>query len=208
MCQRRLESPFAKLPDDCIYYILNMMRWDWVNDTGADMMRDQKNARRLRRRQIIADAEAELRESDARMAEDARRREMIADIEDALREPDVRVAEDAESNVVPNNHVVLGVDEDGDDDDDDDDDDMEEDSASDSDDADTGSLDSAESNEYAWGDHVSSVNAFVYNDDDSLSDESDEGVGVGTGSAIRRQGQQGMLRARRSILSFLRSGVH
>ena len=208
MCQRRLESPFAKLPDDCIYYILNMMRWDWVNDTGADMMRDKKNARRLRRRQMIADAEAELRESDARMAEEARRREMIADVEDALREPDARMAEDAESNVVPDDHVVLGVDEDEDDDDDDDDDDMEEDSASDSDDADTGSLDSAESDEYAWGDHVSSVNAFVYNDDDSLSDESDGGGGAGTGLATRRQGQQGMLRARRSILSFLRSGVH
>ena len=35
LCQRRLgESPFALLPDECIFYILNMCRWDWMNDSG------------------------------------------------------------------------------------------------------------------------------------------------------------------------------
>jgi hypothetical protein len=58
MCQRRAESPFSKLPDDAIYYILNMMRWDWMNDTSAVMVRDQKEARRNRRRQMIADMQA------------------------------------------------------------------------------------------------------------------------------------------------------
>ena len=69
-------------------------------------------------------------------------------------------------------------------------------------DADTGSLDSTVSDEYAWGDHVSSRNAFVYNDDDSLGDESDVGDDVPGGPQV----QHGMqLRARRSILSFLRA---
>ena len=35
MCQRRGESPLAALPDECIYYVLNMCRWDWVNDAGV-----------------------------------------------------------------------------------------------------------------------------------------------------------------------------
>jgi len=37
LCQRRWESPMSKLPDDCIFYILNMCRWDWVNDTPEEM---------------------------------------------------------------------------------------------------------------------------------------------------------------------------
>ena len=175
MCQRRAESPFSKLPDDAIYYILNMMRWDWMNDTSAVMVRDQKEARRNRRRQMIADMEAA--EATAAPAPD------------------------------PEDDAVLGVDEDRDEDANvneeevaSEDDDMEEDSVAD--DVDTGSLDSTVSDEYAWGDHVSSRNAFVYNDDDSLGDESDVGDGVPGGPQV----QHGMqLRARRSILSFLRA---
>ncbi len=37
LCQRRWESPMSMLPDDCIFYILNMCRWDWANDTPQDM---------------------------------------------------------------------------------------------------------------------------------------------------------------------------
>merc|ERR1712238_511921 len=32
-CQRRLESPISWLSDDCIFYILNMCRWDWLQDS-------------------------------------------------------------------------------------------------------------------------------------------------------------------------------
>jgi len=32
-CQRRLESPLSRLPDDVIFYILNLCRWDWYGDT-------------------------------------------------------------------------------------------------------------------------------------------------------------------------------
>ncbi len=139
---------------------------------------------------------------------------MIADMQATLVGGEDRMAEGvvAPANAIPDDDAVLGVDEDGgygdddqDNDDDDDDDDMDEDSAHGSD-ADAASLDSAVSDEYAWGDHVSSRNAFVYNDDESLSDESGEGDDAGAGAgAMERRRQNGMLRARRSILSFLRS---
>ena len=38
------------------------MRWDWLNDTTNDMQREQKNMRRLRRRQLAQEAEAILAE--------------------------------------------------------------------------------------------------------------------------------------------------
>jgi len=36
-CQRRVESPMSRLPDECIFYILNMCKWDWVGDDAASM---------------------------------------------------------------------------------------------------------------------------------------------------------------------------
>ena len=36
-CQRRDESPVARLPDECIFYILNMCRWDWFEDDVQEM---------------------------------------------------------------------------------------------------------------------------------------------------------------------------
>lgn len=50
LCQRRCESPMSRLPDDCIFYILNMCRWDWANDTPGDM----KQLKRRRQNQHIA----------------------------------------------------------------------------------------------------------------------------------------------------------
>lgn len=46
-CQRRWESPFSMLSDDCIYYILNMCRWDWLNDDYKEMRRSKRNLLRL-----------------------------------------------------------------------------------------------------------------------------------------------------------------
>lgn len=195
MCQRRLECPFSRLPDDAIYYILNMMRWDWVNDKSIDMALEQRHIRRHRRRQMIVEFE-----SASRLVSD----EFIAGVPPLPHPP-------PPANDDPDDDAVLGVDEDREEDDggtvDNDvgvnNDNMEEDSADDSD-ADTGSFESAVSDEYAWGDHVSSRNAFVYNEDSSHSDESEDNGGGGAGRA-RTRGQQGVLRARRSILSFLRS---
>mmetsp|Transcript_28258 Transcript_28258/g.40980 ORF Transcript_28258/g.40980 Transcript_28258/m.40980 type:complete len:436 (+) Transcript_28258:943-2250(+) len=52
LCQRRWESPLCHLPDDCIFYILNMCRWDWVNDTVDNLrLRRKRNMQRLRQQQ-------------------------------------------------------------------------------------------------------------------------------------------------------------
>ena len=51
LCQRRWESPMSMLPDDCIFYILNMCRWDWANDTPEDM-------RALKKRRVMRQAAA------------------------------------------------------------------------------------------------------------------------------------------------------
>jgi len=42
LCQRRWESPFSKLPDDAIYYILNMCKWDWFDDNDNTMKERKK----------------------------------------------------------------------------------------------------------------------------------------------------------------------
>jgi len=44
-CQRRWESPMSMLPDECIFYILNMCRWDWMNDSPNDMRAASKKRR-------------------------------------------------------------------------------------------------------------------------------------------------------------------
>ena len=47
MCQRRWESPFSILPDECIHYILNMCRWDWFDD-DMDTMRRRRQREKAR----------------------------------------------------------------------------------------------------------------------------------------------------------------
>jgi len=49
-CQRRFESPISRLPDDVIYYIMNMCRWDWLDDGYGDCLEHKKNCRRENRR--------------------------------------------------------------------------------------------------------------------------------------------------------------
>jgi len=36
-CQRRLECPISMLPDDVIFYVLNMCRWDWFDDSPDEV---------------------------------------------------------------------------------------------------------------------------------------------------------------------------
>jgi hypothetical protein len=50
MLQRR-NTLFARLPDECIYYILNMCRWDWFNDSNREMKLRYRNRKRIRREQ-------------------------------------------------------------------------------------------------------------------------------------------------------------
>jgi hypothetical protein len=56
-CQRRTESPIAILPDECIYYILNMCRWDWFGDQTTDL-KTRRILRKRRARQQAAQARA------------------------------------------------------------------------------------------------------------------------------------------------------
>ena len=49
-CQRRLESPMARLSDDIIFYILNMLKWDWAKDDVGELAGEQRKLRKLRRR--------------------------------------------------------------------------------------------------------------------------------------------------------------
>lgn len=55
LCQRRWESPLSSLPDDCIFYILNMCRWDWMKDSLASIRTHKKN---MNRRAAIVREEA------------------------------------------------------------------------------------------------------------------------------------------------------
>jgi hypothetical protein len=40
--QRRPQSPFSILPDECLFYILNMCRWDWFQDTAPQLKEEQR----------------------------------------------------------------------------------------------------------------------------------------------------------------------
>lgn len=211
MCQRRPESPFSRLPDDCLYYVLNMMRWDWVNDTHGGMRREQKSQRRAERRRaqqqilaMMAAEEAEAGAGDA-MEDDAdgtrlaegypilREGEEVNE-EDYMEEDSSDDSEDADN--------VSG----GEDDDDEDDDSSDEESGIEDD--------------YQWGDHVSSRSNFVYNDEESDDgsssedddggdedgDEDEDGSDDEEGAGGSRRGRTAyMAIARRNILQILRS---
>jgi hypothetical protein len=56
LCQRRWESECSMLPDECIFYILNMCRWDWFNDTPDNMRARRK--REKSRMKLLAQAQA------------------------------------------------------------------------------------------------------------------------------------------------------
>mmetsp|Transcript_9952 Transcript_9952/g.21702 ORF Transcript_9952/g.21702 Transcript_9952/m.21702 type:complete len:412 (+) Transcript_9952:117-1352(+) len=54
LCQRRWESPLSLLPDECLFYILNMCRWDWFDDDSESM---KERRRREKARNAIRAAE-------------------------------------------------------------------------------------------------------------------------------------------------------
>ena len=53
MCQRRWESPFSMLPDEAIYYILNMCRWDWFDDNNVTMKDRRKREKLRNKKQLV-----------------------------------------------------------------------------------------------------------------------------------------------------------
>jgi hypothetical protein len=65
--QRRDETTVSRLPDECIYYIMNMCRWDWFDDCTNQMKTEQRlRKRRLREqlRQSHQEAQAQQRQVD------------------------------------------------------------------------------------------------------------------------------------------------
>jgi len=50
LCQRRWESPFSTLPDEAIFYILNMCRWDWFDD-NINALKDRRRREKRRKEQ-------------------------------------------------------------------------------------------------------------------------------------------------------------
>lgn len=50
LCQRRWESIFSLLPDEAIFYILNMCRWDWFGD-NIDTLKDRRKREKQRKEQ-------------------------------------------------------------------------------------------------------------------------------------------------------------
>ena len=73
LCQRRSECIISHLPDDVIFYILNMCRWDWFNDTSEELRR-QKESRKMAAEQDQKKSAASSVESDEDMDKDVARR--------------------------------------------------------------------------------------------------------------------------------------
>lgn len=188
LCQRRWESPWSKLPDECIFYILNMCRWDWFHDDSTTM--------RQRRRREKARFQREKEEAAQLAAEEARRREEEAMTASIMAVEDQRAAsssgccckaatdnsvdgddddndasegeEDKKTSNMRGDNDVEMEDEDGDDDDDDDEDFEEEEDDDDDDDE-----------EAVWTDeedhyHRANIEEFTYRNIDSDDDESDD----------------------------------
>jgi hypothetical protein len=163
-----------------------MMRWDWVNDTTVAMRREQKHMRRVRRQQMMEEADAIVAEMeyDSRVEGDVAAAAFDQDINDA-------------------NDVVLGVDEN-----DEANDFMDEDTSDGSEEADTSDEESTGSTEYRWGDHVTARSVFTYtdysdNDSDETEEDDEEEIEAGETETVRR-GR--MMRAsRRDILQLFRS---
>ncbi|KAL7461067.1 hypothetical protein ACHAXS_001508 [Conticribra weissflogii] len=209
LLQRRVESPFAALPDDCIFYILNMCRWDWVNDTAGDMKRCQRELRRARRNRLEREADDVLMDgADVRGGDG-----------DGDGDGDGERAVGGDDELWVHNHGGNrgAGDDDGDDLVDTDSDgahgDMEQDD--DDDDTDDSDEESVESEGYTWGDHVGTRETFVYQDidsddtDDDTDDEAEEGHRhqLHRRLANQRNLRAASIRARASILSlFRRSG--
>lgn len=104
LCQRRWESPLSMLPDECIYYILNMCRWDWFEDDGDTMkerrQREKQRVRAIQQQESSGQREAETEavavvvEAEEHSATGCNRVSMDTDDEDG---DDVEFVEDDDS---------------------------------------------------------------------------------------------------------------
>ena len=164
MCQRRWESPWSLLPDECIFYILNMCRWDWFKD-NSDTMKDRKKREKVRVRQGREEAAKRQRQEPVQA--------QVAAVATAV------AVEDSKPSACASGCKMVGHDDrmeqdshgeyDAIDDDDDDDDDFVEDEEEDVEEADS---------DDAWSDdddgyHRANVQSFSFRDVDSDEEESE-----------------------------------
>ena len=62
LCQRRWESPWSIFPDEVIFYILNMCRWDWFDDTSSTM-KERRRREKTRKHEAIEAAKRQEEET-------------------------------------------------------------------------------------------------------------------------------------------------
>ena len=185
-CQRRVESNVALLPDECLYYILNMCKWDWFDDTTTALKEQRRRQRRVARQQQqqLTAAAATATNAVAASAEDT-----SSMVRQVTQESSTHAMEESQHN---DNH------EDEDDDDDDvelhieqdeemsgNEDDDEEEEENDDEEAEEVS----DSDESAWErqhGYRADANVFMYRDVSSGDDDSEEEEDPQAG-AVERQ---------------------
>eukprot|EP00586_Coscinodiscus_wailesii_P000211 CAMPEP_0172481088 /NCGR_PEP_ID=MMETSP1066-20121228/6669_1 /TAXON_ID=671091 /ORGANISM="Coscinodiscus wailesii, Strain CCMP2513" /LENGTH=443 /DNA_ID=CAMNT_0013243051 /DNA_START=143 /DNA_END=1474 /DNA_ORIENTATION=+ len=96
LCQRRWESGISMLPDECLFYILNMMRWDWADDDIEEMKASEDTRRAAERDRV----EREERNKCVTRASDSKRSSIDSDVmeEDSDNNNDAHVDSDEDSN--------------------------------------------------------------------------------------------------------------
>jgi hypothetical protein len=160
LCQRRWESPWSMLPDECIFYILNMCRWDWFRDDSETMKQRRKREKARSRLEQAAAAQRQQQEEATAVAfmEDQKpaaacnakcRAAQVNDDDDDRMDEDFVPSSEEEDN---GNDEVDDDDEDG------------------TEDADSDAAFSDDEDQY----HRANVQSFMYRDIDSDDEEQED----------------------------------
>eukprot|EP00977_Amphora_coffeiformis_P001242 scaffold259_cov158-Amphora_coffeaeformis.AAC.8 len=194
-CQRRLESNVALLPDECLYYIFNMCRWDWFDDTTQALKEQRRRQRRRAREQrslLAAAAAATTTTATAAAGTEVVRRVTQESSTHAMEESQHNDDDDDDDDDSDGNYEEEVNDEDmmGDDDDDDDDEEEE-----DEEEEEILQEEDSDSDESAWErqhGYRADTNVFIYrdvssDDDTSQDEEEDDDDDDPQAAAVERQ---------------------
>mmetsp|Transcript_43843 Transcript_43843/g.105785 ORF Transcript_43843/g.105785 Transcript_43843/m.105785 type:complete len:413 (+) Transcript_43843:62-1300(+) len=175
LCQRRWESPFSMLPDECIYYILNMCRWDWFEDDG-DTMKQRRKREKQRVREL---QQQEQQQQQSGQSEEGAEAEAVT-----------RNVEAEAQATTGCNRGSMDTDDDGDDDGDDEEY-VEDDDAEEEEEDEEGDV-----NSEAWSDdedqiHDGAIQSFTFHnvdsdDEDENGDDSDDEMETARNAWVRR----------------------
>ena len=121
-CQRRLESPVARLPDECLFYIMNMLRWDDFGDNAAALKEQRRDLKRKAQQQQAEAAQQRLQQQEQAMETSDGNSNMVRQVTlESSSHPMEESNHEAEaSDVEMNGNDSNNDDAHGDDDDDDD----------------------------------------------------------------------------------------